>query len=214
MVVFGAVPTICVMFAMAKPAKNSAGNYAYFEHYYFQTLLMMTGEMLCLGAYLFMKYIVHRSDPGSYDTNSKPVSSLIMLPASLLDIASFSCSFTGLGFLKDAGLYQMLRVSQMVFCGLLSIIVLKQRLAWFKWTGILLVCIGIVVKAIHPKDNLECNDNLSSVNNSAEIDIDVEKKDEECNKTCQQIIGIIFVLVGQVCVPRHQGYYEIYDRGT
>ena len=41
---------------------------------------MMTGEMLCLGAYFFMKYVVHRTDPGSYDKDSKPVSSLIMLP--------------------------------------------------------------------------------------------------------------------------------------
>ena len=62
------------------------------------------------------------------------------------------------------------------------------------------------------QDNLECNDNLSSVNNSAEIDIDVEKKDEECNKTCQQIIGIIFVLVGQVCMctKAHRGLWDIW----
>ena len=41
---------------------------------------MMIGEMLCLGAYLFMKHVVHREDPGSYDNASKPVSPLIMLP--------------------------------------------------------------------------------------------------------------------------------------
>lgn len=195
MVICGAGTTISVTFAMAKPARNSVGLDAYFEHYYFQTLLMMTGEMLCLGAYLFMKYVIHREDPGSYDNASKPVSSLVMLPASLLDIASFSCSFTGLGFLKDACLYQMLRVSQIVFCGLLSIPVLKRRLAWFKWTGILLVCIGLVVKSIIPKDSLvECNDDFATLNKTVEINRDNE---EECNKTCQQIIGIVFVLVGQ-----------------
>ena len=50
------------------------------------------------------------------------------------------------------------------------------------------------------QDNLECNDDLSSINKTAEMDNDVENKDEECNQMCQQIIGIIFVLVGQVCI--------------
>ena len=40
----------------------------------------MTGEMLCLGAYFVMKYVVNREDPESYDNNSKQVSPLIMLP--------------------------------------------------------------------------------------------------------------------------------------
>ena len=42
--------------------------------------MMMIGEMLCLGAYFFMKYVVNREDPVGYDNNSKPVSPLIMLP--------------------------------------------------------------------------------------------------------------------------------------
>ena len=41
---------------------------------------MMIGEMLCLGAYFFMKYVVHREDTGGYDSTSKIVSPLIMLP--------------------------------------------------------------------------------------------------------------------------------------
>ena len=105
--------------------------------------MMMIGELLCLGAYFFMKYVVHREDPGGYDNSSKAVSPLIMLPvtqrmiknihifgpilqACLFDMVAMSLCVTGLGFLKDAGLYQMLRVSRMVFCGLLSIIFLKK----------------------------------------------------------------------------------------
>ena len=49
-----------------------------------------------------------------------------MLQACLFDIVSISLSLTGLGFLRDAGLHQMLRVSNMVFCGLLSILFLKK----------------------------------------------------------------------------------------
>ena len=42
--------------------------------------MMMIGEVLCLGVYFFMKYVVHREDPEAYDNTSKSVSPLIMLP--------------------------------------------------------------------------------------------------------------------------------------
>ena len=38
-----------------------------------------------------------------------------------------------------------------------------QRLAWFKWTGILLVCIGLVVKAIHPKARFQKVTNTKTI---------------------------------------------------
>ena len=42
----------------------------------------------------------------------------------------------------------MLRTTPIVFCGLLSIPILKQRLKWFQWTGIMMIVIGIVIKSI------------------------------------------------------------------
>ena len=77
------------------------------------------------------------------------------------------------------------------------------------------MCIGLVVKASNPKasslildtshllilqDSQKCNDDLAPVNNTTEIDTEYE---EECDKTCQQIIGIVFVLVGEVKFVRH-----------
>ena len=44
--------------------------------------------------------------------------------------------------------------------------------------------------------SLGCNDALASINKTGET----EDRDfaEECDQTCQQTIGIVFVLVGQV----------------
>ena len=51
------------------------------------------------------------------------------------------------------------------------------------------------------QNSLGCNDALASVNKTGQIeDRDFE---EECDQTCQYTIGIVFVLVSQVC--------DIYD---
>ena len=54
-----------------------------------QTLMMMIGEVLCLGVYFFMKYVVHREDPEAYDNTSKSVSPFIMLPVTKRNIKFF-----------------------------------------------------------------------------------------------------------------------------
>ena len=51
---------------------------------------------------------------------------MIFVKAALLNMTGCAFIFTGLGFLKDAGLFQMLGVSNIVFCALLSIPLLKK----------------------------------------------------------------------------------------
>ena len=46
----------------------------------------------------------------------------------MFDIVGTSLGYIGLGFMKDAGFFQMLRVSPIIFCALISIPVLKQVL--------------------------------------------------------------------------------------
>ena len=48
------------------------------------------------------------------------------IKATLLSLAAGALGCIGLGFLKDAGLFQMLGVSNIVFCALLSIPLLKK----------------------------------------------------------------------------------------
>ena len=109
---------------------------------------MMLGETMCFGAYFFMKYVINKKNPSAIDGDAKDMNPLILFPAALMDIVATSLGYIGLGFMKDAGFFQMLRVTPIIFCGLLSIPILKQRLKWFNWTGILLVCTGLIIKAI------------------------------------------------------------------
>ena len=65
-----------------------------------------------------------------------------------MDIVGTSLDYMGLAFMKNAGLFQMLRVTPLIWCGLLSIPLLKQRLKWFNWAGIMIICAGLCIKAI------------------------------------------------------------------
>ena len=43
---------------------------------------MALGNMLNLGAYFFLKYVIHRQNPEAFDSQARPVTPLIMLPVS------------------------------------------------------------------------------------------------------------------------------------
>ena len=46
----------------------------------FKTLFMAFGNMLNLGGYFFLKYVIHRRDPNALDGQAPQVTPLIMLP--------------------------------------------------------------------------------------------------------------------------------------
>ena len=124
-----------------------------------------------------------------------------------MDIVSASLAFTGLGFMKDGGFYQMLRVSSVVFCALLSIPILKQKLKWFNWTGIFVIIAGISLKSVPSiQDFLAGNtkgdgcmgmqDSIMMVNGTAtETDASLS---QACDKTCQTLIGILLIIISEV----------------
>ena len=81
-----------------------------------------------------------------------------------MDILATSLDYMGLAFLKDAGLFQMLRVTPMLWCAILSIPILRQRVKWFQWFGMFVVVGGIFIKAIPllfpPSGKSEVNNGL------------------------------------------------------
>jgi len=207
MVVTGTLNTISATLQISRPAKGKLWEsdhllQRYFKHYYVQTMFMMLGECMCMVAYLILKFIVYKDNPKKLDGDAKPMNPLVLWPAAALDIVGTSLDYMGLAFMKDAGLFQMLRVSPIIFCGLLSIPILKQRLKWFNWSGIVVVCIGLIIKAIPqvmntfdpPEDkayHVACLKNLLNRNET----MGVEDEDEGIDAT--YVIGIALVLIGE-----------------
>eukprot|EP00794_Sanderia_malayensis_P020372 gene20372-22381_t len=130
--------------------------YHSFDHPWFQTLIMFTGETLCLLGLLYQRRKEAKkarelflSDPlesaAPERTNSKQrICQLIFALPTLCDL--FGTTLSGIGLLYvDASIWQMLRGSIIVFTGIFSKIFLKRKMMWSHWCGMSLAMVGLVL---------------------------------------------------------------------
>ena len=96
--------------------------------------------------YLFQKWITNRKQ-SIEDEEEIPVNIFIMLPAALMDMSGEFLLNTGLVLSRDAGTYQIMRSSTLVWSCLISIPVFKRIPKWFQGIGIILISIGLFTKA-------------------------------------------------------------------
>ena len=100
----------------------------------------------------------------------------------------------------------MLRVSSVVFCALLSIPVLKQKLGWHKWIGILIIIAGITLKSVPSIQDFLTGeaevDACVGVKESMLVNLTATETDatlsQSCDKTCQTLIGILLIIISEV----------------
>ena len=70
------------------------------------------------------------------------------LQAAVIELVGTVLGYIGLGLMKDGGFFQMLSVTSIIFCALLSIPLLRQRLRCHHWLGMTVICGGIAIKSI------------------------------------------------------------------
>lgn len=92
---------------------------------------------------MIQKYKWSKTEPFELKEPQK-YSPFILLPPALCDVIATCLMYVGLT-LTSAASFQMLRGSIMVFVGLLSVVFLRKKLEWFKWFGMLIIIIGLVV---------------------------------------------------------------------
>jgi len=149
MVTTGTLNTVSAGLQIARQGKGIDGDYNYFEHPFVQTLFMMLGECLCMVAYLILKYVVYKDTPEVIDgPDAKPMNPLVLWPAAFLDIFATGLGYLGMIFMANPGFFQMLRCTPIIWCGLLSIPFLGQRLKANNWIGIGILSTGLMIKAI------------------------------------------------------------------
>jgi len=218
MVCTGTLNTISASLQLARPARNIENDLVYFEHPFVQTLFMMLGECLCMLVYLILKYFVYKDNPEKIDgPNPTPMNPLVLWPAAFLDIVATAMGYMGLGFMQNPGFFQMLRVTPLVFCGLLSIPFLGQRLKMHNWIGILVVCLGLIIKAIPeatkpfleyedlpnilPEDPAGydfCNMKMAyNVSWAYPLIPEETEEDDSMDKGTRTLIGIVLVVIGE-----------------
>ena len=71
----------------------------------------------------------------------------VMLPPAFCDFLASSIMNVGL-ILTSASSYQMLRGSNLIFVGILTVLVLKRRLEWYRWFGMAIILSGLIVVGV------------------------------------------------------------------
>jgi len=141
MVITGSINTLATKLADVTPSQGITGESDDFDHPFFQALGMFFGEFLCFPVFLYVTWRDKGTD--KEEKTSKNFNPWIFSITATCDMTATTLMYIGLN-LTYASVYQMLRGSVVIFTGLLSMIVLGQRLAPFQWLGMLLVLLGLI----------------------------------------------------------------------
>jgi len=157
MVVTGSLNTIAAKWADSIKVDGTT-----FNHPFFQAICMFIGEFSCLIVFFIIYFIRKRmwhrrhveGQGGAVfdiDDASEPTipkfNIFIFLPPALCDVLATSLMYIGLN-LTSASSFQMLRGAVIIFTGLLSVGFLNATLQGFKWLGMGLVTMGLVVVGV------------------------------------------------------------------
>jgi len=145
MLISGTCNTILMKFLVRQEASPGPGLAPIgFDFPYFQTMIMMMGEVLCLGVFLSMRETASDSSP-SKSKNGFPTW-IMLLPvscdwtATTLVNAAYTC--------LPASTIQMCRGCIVVFTCAMSVYVLKRRQEAYHYVGVGLVALGITIVSL------------------------------------------------------------------
>jgi len=166
MVTAGTLNTLVVKKADLIESENSDGEVVVFNHPFLQATFMFLGESLCMIVYLltiaYRLYCAKNDAENnetpkclSQDEESETVekekagnySIFIFYFPALCDVTATSIMYIALT-LTSASSFQMLRGSIMIFAGLESVIFLKKKLEWWRWLGMFIVLIGLIIVGV------------------------------------------------------------------
>jgi len=141
MLISGSANTLLMKFMTIQHVPTSAGGVATgFEHPFFQSLLMMVGEFLCL-----LVYLCHRNKESDTIFSSMPKG--IFLIACLFDWTATTLVNMAYGLIA-ASVVQMTRGAVVIFTCLLSVVFLRRRQYRYHLAGVTLVFIGITLVSL------------------------------------------------------------------
>mmetsp|Transcript_22674 Transcript_22674/g.49833 ORF Transcript_22674/g.49833 Transcript_22674/m.49833 type:complete len:446 (+) Transcript_22674:256-1593(+) len=197
MLATGTLNTILMKFMVMQKVPTSEGAEAVtFDHPYFQTMLMVTGEFLCLLAYAALPKSSPSSLDGIVEIEPKKAPDYIFALPSVCDWVATSLVHISYLFIA-ASVAQMTRGTIVIFTFLLSIAVLKRRQFAYHFVGVSAACLGITLVSlstiVHPA-TFGLFPSLSSSFSSSEA----SAADEAARSVYKQMFGIFLCIFAQV----------------
>lgn len=193
-------------FFMRNGTKISTAEPHPFNHPFLQATGMFIGEFSCLIFFKIMMWIHSRRNtpedelPDMLKGNRDFNPLIFYLPAAC-DMVGTSMMYVGLN-MTYASSFQMLRGAVIIFTGLLSMIFLKARLHRFKWLGIVLVLIGLVVVGF--ADLIHASEDADKLG----------KGSEDKKNTGDVITGDLIVVAAQVIAATQMVLEEKFVSGS
>ncbi|EYB94770.1 hypothetical protein Y032_0167g117 [Ancylostoma ceylanicum] len=149
MVISGSLCTMC-----AKWSDLIEADGVHFNHPFLQAAAMFFGMLLCMGAYfihMFYRKYKRNKGKGSDGAEEEPIipqfNPFVFLLPAVCDIVATCILYVGLN-LTTASSYQMLQGALIVCTGLLSIFLVNARIQAYKWIGMFIVVLGLVVVGV------------------------------------------------------------------
>lgn len=143
MLITGAANTILMKYQVLQVVPTGVGNESMgFEHPFFQTVLMMMGELGCLGVWFYMK-----SDKGSAQKSLSDIPYWVFLVPCICDWTATTL-VNGAYIFLAASVIQMTRGAIVIFTCLFSMVFLGRRQEQFHLVGVGLVFLGLTTVSL------------------------------------------------------------------
>eukprot|EP01105_Mastigella_eilhardi_P000859 TRINITY_DN1103_c0_g1_i1.p1 TRINITY_DN1103_c0_g1~~TRINITY_DN1103_c0_g1_i1.p1 ORF type:complete len:413 (+),score=115.11 TRINITY_DN1103_c0_g1_i1:87-1325(+) len=151
MLITGAVNTLSKKAQNDSTVKGWNGDEHQFTHPWFQTLVMFSGEFLCLAGYFIQMLMARRNaikkDEPVEKLNLKNIFHPIFLLPTMLDL--LGTTFGGIGLVYcSASVWQMLRGSIIIFTGILSRVFLKRKMLPYRWISMGITLVGLILVGV------------------------------------------------------------------
>jgi len=193
MLITGCINTLSKKFQNDTKAQGWNGDVHYFQHPWFQTLIMFCGEFMCLVGLSIQRHrqrvMYYKEHETAMKTERKDnVFQLILIVPTLLDL--LGTSFGGIGLVYvTASVWQMLRGSIIIFTGILSRIFLKRVLLPYRWVAMCVTIAGLVLVGVSGllSDTFSGGSVSSSTSSSADSGI-----------SYMMLFGMLCILLGQL----------------
>jgi len=228
MLITGSINTLSVKWADTMKSESTDGKLRPFVHPFLQACGMFIGEMSCMIAFFIVRWYNRRKarrqaeasraaeepvpvDPGM--TAETPFSPFVFLPPALCDMTATSIQYIGLT-LTYASSFQMLRGAVIIFTGILSVVILRRRLEWFRWVGIIFVIGGLVTVGttdiIYSPDKPDNGTSLNARPYNKEFygPMMLGKVSEDKHSSQEILIGDILIVCAQIIVASQMVYEE------
>ena len=117
-----------------------------FQHPVLQCWGLSLGEATCILLLLAYNTLKKRPDlqEKAESEEKRSYNPVLFIPPAILHLTCRVLPFLGL-LLTSASLFQMLSISKLIFTCVLSKIFLHKSLPWYKWFGIFIITIGVVI---------------------------------------------------------------------